>query len=388
MGDQQTISDVKSLHNDEEMHFSDKVHLMCPVDVIEEEVDEPSLEPSLEYEHNICGKTFEDSVTLRDHTSVAGHDMSAQSGDMQLIQSFGTSPVVDVDVSIAQPSDFCTRNNATGAAVHDPKMATTCISEQIAETGSNVLPSERNGTRTNEDHLCGSPTNHLKQLSDRPPMFSDAAERFKAYLIEGYYCYLCWVKFGDSHTLCEHLNSMHPDRPKGEFTCDYCGKTLKAEEAMATHTSVVHKTTKAYTAHCKYCAFAVPGSFYAQHVLVVHNEKPCTDCGICGMSLHELILWHHHMRDVHNIEKPFRCSFCPTFFRSTNHKHSHERTHTGDKPFPCHICNRWFSQSRTLRGHMLDSHKLNVFKPLNAGKANKWENELEKKDVLEMMKAN
>ena len=66
----------------------------------------------------------------------------------------------------------------------------------------------------------------------------------------------------------------------------------------------------------------------------------------------------HHMKSVHQGEKPFKCNECDLCFsRKDKFKRHIISVHVGENPFKCDVCDKNFSQKGGLKKHILSVHE-------------------------------
>ncbi|CAH1790699.1 unnamed protein product [Owenia fusiformis] len=74
-------------------------------------------------------------------------------------------------------------------------------------------------------------------------------------------------------------------------------------------------------------------------------------CQYCEMTFTEMHLLKDHERK-HTGEKPYKCQFCDSYFRTSGNRYGHEknRCHIG-KPFKCTICGKGYTDHALLKAH-------------------------------------
>merc|ERR1711937_387269 len=106
-------------------------------------------------------------------------------------------------------------------------------------------------------------------------------------------------------------------------------------------------------------------------------------------------LQHHltrHIKQVHSDEKPYKCGYCPKYFKDRYNLRVHERIHTGVKPFICKFqsCGKAFNQKGALNVHVRthDKAKKQKLDKLYACEEDDCMYETEKKQDIKQHKTN
>ena len=58
-----------------------------------------------------------------------------------------------------------------------------------------------------------------------------------------------------------------------------------------------------------------------------------------------------HIKSIHEVKHPHKCSYCDKTFYRTDQKRYHEMQHTGEMPFKCQFCNKAFAMKHSMRAH-------------------------------------
>ncbi|XP_072935033.1 transcription factor Clamp-like isoform X2 [Epargyreus clarus] len=102
--------------------------------------------------------------------------------------------------------------------------------------------------------------------------------------------------------------------------------------------------------HCNIC-----GSYFSRYSSLwshkkLHSGEKNFKCGICGIAFAKAVYLKNHSR-IHTGEKPYRCNTCGMQFSQSPHLKNHERTHSGEKPYVCEVCDKGFARHATLWNH-------------------------------------
>ena len=61
---------------------------------------------------------------------------------------------------------------------------------------------------------------------------------------------------------------------------------------------------------------------------------------------------NRHIKSIHEVKHPHKCSYCDKTFYRTDQKRYHEMQHTGEKPFKCKLCDKAFKIKSSLTAHL------------------------------------
>lgn len=197
-----------------------------------------------------------------------------------------------------------------------------------------------------------------------------------------YTCDTCGVSFVNFNSLANHKLS----HKTGRFPCRYCDVVLDTIVKKRNHEkghTLKHK--------CVYC----PETFkdYRQkedHLVKLHNLKVAeSKCQACGKVYSNRKLLQVHIKQVHLMFRPHKCTECdmkffsdyelkrhvvkhtklrqfkcPVCLKSYPRKRTlveHLRIHNNDRRYRCELCGQAFVQKCSLRGHIKSKHREHAF---------------------------
>lgn len=92
-----------------------------------------------------------------------------------------------------------------------------------------------------------------------------------------------------------------------------------------------------------------------QKLYIAGVNLKCKHCGECFYFARD---YPNHMKERHNVDRPFECEQCGRKFYSSSNYHSHVRTvHVGSRPFSCAQCDSTFKVKDNLKRHVQMVHE-------------------------------
>uniref|UniRef100_A0A8D8WMN2 Zinc finger protein 569 n=1 Tax=Cacopsylla melanoneura TaxID=428564 RepID=A0A8D8WMN2_9HEMI len=161
---------------------------------------------------------------------------------------------------------------------------------------------------------------------------------------------------------CELFQHNQTDHPAEHFICDLCKMTFVTKNNLRLHIQSVHGETcgrkPKKMRSCPYCpvTFAVKKNYkilYHQHIRDVHNLT-IKNQNTCGNQFTRKNTLQNHMM-IHSTEKPFSCEDCGKSFKQNKYLNLHRRymhdNNLEGPPFVCDICNKEFAKITTMYVH-------------------------------------
>lgn len=175
-------------------------------------------------------------------------------------------------------------------------------------------------------------------------------------------CEICNASFKHNTVLSRH-RKIH-DTSNRKFQCKYCSGTFLRRFDCSVHESR-HKPNEEFLKSCNLCEKSyLNGLMLKRHKSEEHgvndNYKEtnrtlrtftCKDC--CAVFDGQNALSRH--KKVCEVNKTFKCRFCPKKFSDLDAYKDHEDNFHDDK-WKCKICGYNFSDEDGLRMHTLDAH--------------------------------
>lgn len=156
-----------------------------------------------------------------------------------------------------------------------------------------------------------------------------------------------------------------PGRPHLEYTCDYCGETVKYKKNMELH-------LKNHTINHKYKCRDCADSFKSRrklvdHSLEVHGFKPQVvralfTCDVCDRKFDVKSIFEVHKLSHDETARHHICKVCSKAFKSIGNLRRHEAIHAPTKDFQCSDCAKSFRTKLALKIHSEAVHaEMKVF---------------------------
>lgn len=104
--------------------------------------------------------------------------------------------------------------------------------------------------------------------------------------------------------------------------------------------------------HCRYCdvvfSDALPCS---EHEQTAHHPMYPFACVACAFKTDQHPTLIYHVKQVHNMDKPFLCTQCTKTFVRRSDLRKHTFVHAGIRLFSCDICKKSFTRNTNLTKH-------------------------------------
>lgn len=200
-------------------------------------------------------------------------------------------------------------------------------------------------------------------------------------------CLSCNKTFPTKKKLKFHVSRVHKpnfkESGKDKNTiCAYCGKILKGNNHLNFHVKTKHLKLTKFT--CDLCCFSCYGKYELRSHIVIHHlplearkQYPCDQCDsvlttrmslkthkthkhsserphycFCGKSYALKETLKSHIRNVHNLQRKFKCPECGKGFNSNPRLNDHiNNVHGQKQAIPCEKCNKIFNSLRNLQTH-------------------------------------
>ncbi|XP_065207323.1 zinc finger protein 658B-like [Planococcus citri] len=149
---------------------------------------------------------------------------------------------------------------------------------------------------------------------------------------------------------------------KERFKCSHCDKTYSTVKHKRHHERIVHEGVRYYT--CAHCDKSLARKNHlTSHIINQHfpelkpkNKRYPFRCITCGKSYSYKSDFDAHLL-THSSLKPFKCSRCDSYFKSTYNRSLHERfIHDGYSRYTCVHCGHGANDKGKLLYHLRVIH--------------------------------
>ncbi len=154
-----------------------------------------------------------------------------------------------------------------------------------------------------------------------------------------------------NHILIHHL----PLEARKLFPCDQCESVLTTKMSLKPHKIHKHSGRRPHTCFC--------GKSYAlketlkSHIRNVHNLQRRFKCLVCGKGFNSNPRLNDHFLNVHGVKQEIPCTFesCTKTFSSLRNLQTHQIYHRM-ATLKCRYCNKLFYVKKNLREHEQSVH--------------------------------
>lgn len=112
------------------------------------------------------------------------------------------------------------------------------------------------------------------------------------------------------------------------------------------------------TANVHYCEMCPDITFRTLSILKQHMKQHIENrfrkkCAICNKRPFDM---EKHIELKHTVERPFKCDYYESAFKTDSYRIIHMRIHTRERPFLCSTCGKSFSSQATRKKHEIRLH--------------------------------
>ncbi|XP_037025536.1 oocyte zinc finger protein XlCOF6-like [Bradysia coprophila] len=177
-------------------------------------------------------------------------------------------------------------------------------------------------------------------------------------------CKICGIACYEDNLLA-HFKEFHE-----HFECDLCKKVFRTKSHLKLHMRI-HINARDFK--CSICPKTFNFFTQLKRHEGTHSPSNVWYCEICGVGFKSKPSLSHHMRALHNGEKPFQCDRCDRCFSAKQSLDLHIRIHDGTKPYKCPWveCGRGFHDLTTMKVHTRQHTNENPYKCHLCGKTTK-----------------
>lgn len=146
---------------------------------------------------------------------------------------------------------------------------------------------------------------------------------------------------------------IHPHRPKRNFTCDICGRTIKRFEMMEEHMSSIHSARDAF--RCRICGRVYPNRYYLSKHMNRHKTAAVSGVDETTEDLDKGLMERnkYNRLNASQREEGLRCNECGKVFKHFYLMMEHKSSrHSGESTFQCRKCDRYYPNRYYLTKHL------------------------------------
>lgn len=147
------------------------------------------------------------------------------------------------------------------------------------------------------------------------------------------------------------MRTVHTDTGEEPLTSAECYAQLDSEQHSPLQPDM--ESTEARPFSCTVCDRRFKQMICLQAHMKEHNGQSLFKCTECSVAFTKQAKFFRHMKTVHSIDKPFKCSVCNKCLKTAHAYRTHMLIHTGERPFKCSVCGRGFVQKVSLKNHMV-----------------------------------
>ncbi|XP_041988828.1 zinc finger protein 62-like isoform X2 [Aricia agestis] len=275
-----------------------------------------------------CGKQYNESLDLREHTVVE-------------------HPVCDVNHKCM---------SLRGRLERPLKIDTSVISCKLCHTSMQDVDSLI-------DHLMSEHEARYDKSVD------NNLQPFKL-IKDKYPCPICEEEHLFFGKLLSHMSQEHSEN---KHLCMHCGRSFRSAPGFRFHVRNCRGTT--VTFKCDVCNLECSSKNILQRHLGNEHDIKRIKCNVCGEKFTARYALNRHMIDAHDSGNV--CQYCGKQFPGNYFLVDHvEKIHLKEKGVKCEMCDKSFYDAKRLKNHMVKHQETRVFRCDVCGKPFRWKKNL------------